>query len=631
VKRRWSTFLAAAVMTLCVGAWADDNDAIKELPITEYDRDHWAFKKIERPTLPITLKTIENGIDAFVLQKLHENGLDFAPESERATLLRRLTLDLTGLPPTEEELAAFLSDASPLAYDKQVDRLLASPQYGERAATFWLDLARFADTDGFEHDLVRKNAWQYRDWVISAFNRDLAYDEFAKAQLAGDETENAAERIATMFCLSGPDMPDLNDQHLRRHDRLNELTSTVGSVFLGLQMGCAQCHDHKYDPLSQADFYRMRAIFEPAIPDLQRDKPYNVFEKANNSSEPRFWIRGDHTRPGPSLVAAFPRIADRPDASNGTPPTRTAFANWLASEENPLFARVAANRIWQQHFGKGIFGTPSDAGLVGLAPSHEDLLNWLAVTFREGDWSIKSLRRTIVTSKTYRQTSRRGDQEISRWQERLDVDPENTLYSRYPRRRLEGEAIRDSMLFAAGEINLAQRGPGVMPPLPKELVSTLLRGHWSESKNKADHVRRSIYLFSRRNLRYPIFEAFDRPDANESCPSRNVSITASQALILLNGEFAVEISQKMASKAYDDAELSTSDHALRRGADALFRRILQRLPSRSEQEKLNQFLIDQPKLIAADHPDWVERKVSVAALADISLALLNSSEFLFFE
>jgi hypothetical protein len=634
---RYSWF-ALMLLAFCAHAWCDDNDLIKELPITDSDREHWAFKAIVRPALPKFAQQLDSPIDAFILEKLAETQLEFAPQAHRRTLLRRLSFDLIGLPPTEEELAAFEADDSPLAYQKQVDRLLASPQYGERAALFWLDLARFAETDGFEHDLVRKDAWQYRDWVIAALNRDVPYDAFAGAQLAGDESTDSADHIATMFCLAGPDMPDINDQHLRRHDRLNELTSTVGSVFLGLQMGCAQCHDHKYDPLSQADFYRLRAIFEPAVPELKRDRAYNVFAPEKTILESRFWVRGDHTRPGPQLVAAYPRIADSGKKVEGAAPpapSRTVFANWLASNENPLFARVAANRFWQQHFGKGIFATPSDAGLIGVAPSHEDLLNWLAIELREGDWSMKSLRRKIVTSQTYQQASRGGGdqptgapgelQTDSAWKQRLATDPANDLYSRYPRRRLEGEAIRDSMLVAVGELNLAQGGPGVMPPLPPELTNTLLKNQWTESKNKADHARRSVYLFVRRNLRYPLFEVFDRPDANESCAIRNRSTTAPQALVLLNGDFAIKMSQAAARNAYDSATTNADRAAL------LLQAILHRAPTDDEGTKIRAFLTEQVKQIETEHRDWGERQISEAALSDIALTLLNSSEFLYLE
>lgn len=628
-----------------------DTYTFQELPITSYDRDHWAFKPIECPNIPSTSSPVDNPIDAFIHQKLEEKNLTFAPQADKRTLLRRLSFDLIGLPPTAEELATFIADTSPLAFEKQVDRLLSSPLHGERAALFWLDLARFAETDGFEHDLVRKDAWQYRDWVIAAFNRDIGYDRFTREQLAGDEGADPAEKIATAFCLAGPDMPDLNDQHLRRHDRLNELTSTVGSVFLGLQMGCAQCHDHKYDPLSQADFYRLRAFFEPAIPELKRDKPYNHFATINTKAEPRFWIRGEANRPGPTLVAAFPRIADAPNqpesGKDGNVPTRTDFANWLMSPSNPLFARVAVNRIWQQHFGKGIFSTPSDAGLVGIAPSHEELLNWLAIEFREANWSIKSLRRKIVLSQTYQQASNNwggstknddcrpteahsGAQTDSQWQSRLKLDPQNDLYSRYPRRRLEGEALRDAMLFTAGELRFERGGPGFLPPLPPELLTTILKGQWTETKDKSQHTRRSIYLFARRNLRYPLFEAFDRPDANASCPIRNRSTTPSQAFVLLHGELPLQMAKALATSIVSEFPTHEKSSTAKR-LERLFQATLNRLPSESEKDLANTFFADQSKHLANEHPDWSEEKIEVSTLSDAALALFNSSEFLYIE
>ncbi|HEX5105003.1 MAG TPA: DUF1549 domain-containing protein, partial [Pirellulaceae bacterium] len=270
-----------------------DERPIVERPITQADREHWAFRPIVRPPQPEVQDHAwpRNAVDRFILAKLEAEKIAPAGEAPRTTLLRRLALDLHGLPPSPEEIATFENDTRPDAYERLVDRLLAGPAYGERWAQHWLDLARFAETDGFEHDKVRPQAWKYRDWVIAAFNADMPYDEFVTWQVAGKSSTERGSRnselgssslpapssaLPTTFVLAGPDMPDINDQAERRHNLLNEATATAGSVLLGLQMGCAQCHDHKYDPISQADFYRLRAVFEPAVPPLKRDVPVNV-------------------------------------------------------------------------------------------------------------------------------------------------------------------------------------------------------------------------------------------------------------------------------------------------------------------------------------------------------------------
>ena len=626
-----------------------DTTPIAEAPITDGDRAHWAFAPVVRPALPSVSEAawMRGGIDSFILANLEKPGLMPAPEASRQTLLRRVTFDLIGLPPTPEELAAFESDLAPDAYERLVDRLLASPAYGERWAQHWLDLARFAETDGYEHDKVRPEAWRYRDWVIAALNADVPYDEFVRQQLAGDEPETTKSAVATMFCLAGPDMPDINDQVERRHSLLNELTATVGSTFLGLQLGCAQCHDHKYDPLSQADFYRLRAVFEPAVPALKRDVPYNALSQQKNAEPARFWVRGDHRRPGVEVPAGFPRIAtptrsvSEGVADKGKTPSltlrvsvRAELASWLTRDDNPLTSRVIANRLWQHHFGRGICATPSDFGLMSGPVTHPELLDWLAVELRcdsSGGWELKRVQRMVVGAATYRQISdcgfRIADSDASNPQS-------DDLYSRFPRRRLEGEAIRDAMLSAAGLLTSERGGPGVLPPLPPELVGTLLKDQWKTSPREADHYKRSVYVFARRNLRYPIFEAFDRPDANASCPARNRSTTAPQSLVMLNSEFSLLAARHLAARVLQNAP----DPA--RQLEVLYLQALSRMPTTDESQRMQDFLAVQSKQIAAESrpreqlalppalPESVDA-ATAAALVDAALALLNSSEFLY--
>ncbi|HWL74909.1 MAG TPA: DUF1549 domain-containing protein, partial [Burkholderiaceae bacterium] len=286
---------------------------ISEAPITDDDREHWAFRPLIRPEQPVVANAAWclNPIDKFILAALEREGLSPMPPADRTTLIRRVTLDLTGLPPKPEEIDAFLADQSVDAYERLIDRLLASPAYGERWAQHWLDLARFAETDGFEHDKLRPQAWRYRQWVIDAANTDMPYDEFVRLQIAGDELkpDEPSAAVATGFGLCGPDMADINSQDERRHVLLNDMTATVGSVFLALQLGCAQCHDHKYDPISQADFYRLRAFFEPAL-QLEETKFGRTLLTDSKPRQSYFWIRGDFRRQGPEVQPAFVRIAD---------------------------------------------------------------------------------------------------------------------------------------------------------------------------------------------------------------------------------------------------------------------------------------------------------------------------------
>ena len=477
-------------------ATGDDVRPVAEAPLTDSDREHWAFRPVVRPQPPF-VKNVHwprGAIDAFILARLEQSDLGPTVEADRATLLRRLSFDLTGLPPTVAELAAFEEDIAPDAYERQVERLLASPAYGERWGQHWLDVARFAETDGFEHDRVRAESWKYRDWVIAALNENLPYDRFVQLQVAGDELDDKSQSVATMFCLSGPDMPDVNDQFERRHLMLNEMTSTVGSVFLGLQLGCAECHDHKFDPVSQSDFYRLRAVFESAVPDLKRDVPYPQLKQQPAAIPARLWIRGDHRRPGPRIEAAFPRIASRSDLGDAPPAEtspRTALARWLVRPDNPLTARVIVNRIWKHHFGRGLFDTPSDVGLLNAEPTHPDLLDWLATEFPSHDWDLKWLHRQIVGSATYRQASRPSRLDPD-WVRRLQADPGNIMFSRGHRRRLDGESLRDAMLAMSGLLTDERGGPGVMPPLPDELVGTLLKGQWTTSPRLADHEGQTV-------------------------------------------------------------------------------------------------------------------------------------------
>ena len=614
----------AMIITHAIGlaCHADDRDhAYNEPPITDSDRDHWSLKPRHSVEVPRTAfeSWQRNPVDAFIAAELETHSLTPQPEADRRTLIRRTTLNLTGLPPTLEEVAAFISDESPTAYESLIDRLLTSPAYGEHTAQHWLDLARFAETDGFEHDNVRPNAWRYRDWVIDALNADMPYDQFIRLQIAGDliTPDNEAAAIATQFCVSGPDMPDINSQDERRHTLLNEMTSTVGEVILGLQIGCAQCHDHKYDPISQADFYRLRAIFEPAISLKKNASVTELKEQASYKLASHIMIRGDFRRPGMEVAPNGLRVLESESLHFETSPQnnsegrRIALANWLTHPNNPLTARVIVNRIWQQHFGKGLSESPSDFGVMGREPSNPQLLDWLATWFVDNGWSVKKLHRLILTSSTYRQRSRlptdASVEEANAWKLALKRDPDVQWLSRFPRQRLSGEVIRDAMLSVAGILNRKTGGPGVRPPLPAELRSTLLKDQWNVTEDKSEHNRRSIYVFARRNLRFPIFEAFDRPAANQSCSRRDVSTTAPQALHLLNSEFSLQTAELIADRIlYDKAK---SDQQVVEAFELI-------LNHSAATDELN----DARRFIANSDDD---------GFTYLCLALLNSNDFCF--
>lgn len=617
----------AILFVAMTGALSADQfeDEYVESPITNDERSHWSFQPLKRVAVPLLNDPwCRNQIDRFVAKSLGERELRPQLQATKRTLIRRLSLDLTGLPPTPAEVATFVSNPNPDVYNRLVDQLLGSTRYGERWALHWLDLARFSETDGFEHDKVRPQAWKYRDWVISALNADMPYDEFVRQQIAGDELfpEDDAASTATRFCLSGPDMPDINRADERLHTVLNEMTATVGEVILGLQVGCAQCHDHKYDPISQGDFYRLRANFEPAL-QLRRNKSLTVLsERPPYTSESHLMLRGDFQSPGPVVqpnvlrVVAADGFRYLPRTTINTEGRRTALADWLVSHDNPLTARVIVNRIWQHHFGAGIVQTPSDFGLMGSEPTNQLLLDWLSQFLIDHHWSLKKLHREIVTSATYRQRSFLNQDasvpERKAWNAALQLDPQALLLSRFPRWRLEGEAIRDSVLASSGQLNLKSGGPGIRPPLPKELVGTLLSSQWDVTEDRSEHARCSIYVFARRNLRFPIFEVFDRPSENASFARRSISTTAPQSLHLLNSRSSWDAAQHLSRLIRENCVLQSDQ------VNVAIERILGRWPTQLEREEFRRF--------------WTRHaKLSSDPLSHLCLALFNSNEFVMVE
>jgi len=574
-------------------------------------KKHWSWQPLKRPSVP-NAPEYTNPIDAFIVVHLKTKGLKPAREADRRTLIRRLTFNLTGLPPTPKEINQFLQDTGPGAYDRLVNRLLASTAYGEHWAQHWLDLARFAETDGFEHDKVRPNAWRYRDWVIKAFNDDLPYNRFVQLQIAGDQLhpDDPQAAIATGFLLAGQDMPDINLLSERRHMVLNEMTATIGSAFLGLTFGCAQCHKHKSDPISQEEFYQMRAFFESDL-QLKERKVGKVTARimqAGKHIPTHVMTRGDFRRAGKMVQPAYPSVVN-PAGTRPPKGQRRELAVWLTGPDNALALRVAANRLWQQHFGRPL-ATPEDFGTQGLPPTHPQLLDWLAAELPRRKWSLKAMHKLIVTSATWRQASRdnEGDPE---WPARLQKDPDNLLWSRQIRHRLTGEMLRDTLLAVSGSLSNRNGGPGVRPPLPKEITSTLLKNLWPVSRDETDHRRRSIYLFARRNLRYPIFELFDRPALAESCAARMVSTTAPQSLGLLNSEFTRNAAGRLAKHVASETKTPKMHVKL------CYQLLLGRAPDTNELAAATDLITSSPD--------------QQTGLSDLCLALFNLNEFLYLD
>jgi hypothetical protein len=683
----------------------------------------WPFVALKCPAAPTVRRTnwIRNSLDAFVLARLEKAGLQPNPPADRLTLLRRVTFDLTGLLPTPAERAAFLADASTDAYERLVDRLLQSPRFGERWAQHWLDVVRFAETDGFKLDKLRPNAWRYRDYVIRACNDDLPYDRFLRQQIAGDELEpnNPDALIATGFFRLPPEETNGSNYRMVRQDILDDVTDVFSTTFLGLTLGCARCHDHKFDPLTQKDYFRLQAYFTPLV---QRDdlpvasaeecaayqRRFAKWEEATKELrakrdallvEPHKTIRADviatfdadtqkaldtpetkqtplqrqlaalagkqidrrlsraHRRLAKEQRAVYDELqkkiqADMPQplpmamgvsTLPGEPPptyglatgnynrprervepgfpecldgtkqkhsSRAELARWLGRAEHPLSSRVIVNRLWQHHLGIGIVATPNDFGAMGDKPTHPELLDYLAAELVRQGWKLKSIHRLIVTSATYRQAS--SPSQNANANKALAVDPDDHFLWHARVKRREGEAIRDAILQVSGQLNLRMGGPSSCPQLPNAVMENVYA--WDADPRPDDRNRRSIYVLAKRNFAYPLLAAFDQPDRVNSCPVRPATITAPQALAMLNGEFTL-------TQAHQWAGLLVADH----GRDAVsliraaYRRAFNREPDAHEIAAAKQFLTRQTRFLGSR---------SNAAVVDFCHALLNSAEFL---
>jgi len=658
--------LRTLAILLTSAALLSGADSIASEKYTAAERRHWAFQKRANPEAPLFTAAadrawVRNPIDAFVLARLRKSGLRPAPLADRRTLIRRVYFDLTGLPPAPADVEAFANDRSPAAWENLVDRVLASPRYGERWAQHWLDVVRFAESDGFEYDTHRPDAWRYRDYVIQSFNEDKPYDRFLREQLAGDELDPANQEMLVAAGLQrlGALRKNAGNQEVAssRNEVLTEMTNIVGSGMLGVTLGCARCHDHKFDPIRQKDYYRIQAYFaaaqekeiplagaeeqkawkerkeavegevkklrasmrglrgdartqmEKKVKEVEERMPdplpamftiANDFEKA---SPIHLLARGDYAHKG-ERVGMRPLgvlLADgAPELPASTKAPRAELAGWITEPQNPLTARVMVNRLWHYHFGRGIVATPNDFGRMGSRPSHAELLDWLATQFVENGWRMKPIHRLILMSSTYRQSSQTPLADAA-----AQKDPDNALLWKFSRRRLEAEEIRDAALAVAGRLNAKAGGPSVIVPVDPELVNLLYKpSQWAITKDATEHDRRSVYLIYKRNLRLPMLEVFDAPDLQTSCARRESSTHAPQALELMNGDFNNEMARALAARL--DREASGADAQV----DLAYRLAAGRAPTAQEKRAAVEFLKTQP-------------------LREFALAMLNLNAFLY--
>jgi len=637
--------------------------------------EHWAFKAPQLSPMPAVRnqRWVRNPIDAFILASLEREDIQPSAEADRVTLLRRLSLDLIGLPPTPEQVKAFLADRRKDAFERVVDGLLASSHFGERWGRHWLDLARYADSSGYQIDRPRPSAWLYRDWVIDAFNRDLPYDQFTIEQLAGDLLPSATLEQKTAAGVHPWAMTNYEDgvdaEAIRGKANVVQ-ESTTGTAWMGLTLGCAECHNHKYDPISQRDFYQLYAFFnnadevEVAAPQPEdparferghkawenelgrlkeevdavsktnavraaelkkslarhrRREPKQAetqvasFRESTNSAMASVHVRGDFLRRGEKVFAGTPAVLPALH-SRAVSADRLDLARWLAQPGHPLTARVAVNHLWQHLFGRGLVATPEDFGTRGEAPSHPELLDWLAVRFStappEGlGWSRKALIRLIVTSAAYRQSS------VAR-PELLPRDPLNTLVARQSRLRAESEIIRDLHLAVSGLLNDDVGGPSFRPFLSEDVKKLGSAGAftWTDSEGP-EKYRRGFYIFAQRTVPYPAAMTLDQADSSQSCPRRESSNTPLQALTLLNHSIFVECAQALGKQIMDESVSAEDRSRLTRA----FELCLARPPSSPELHRLQRLLADERR---------AARSSESAAWTAVAQVLMNLDEFL---
>jgi uncharacterized membrane protein len=610
------------------------------------DQEHWSYLPPVRAEPPKVQSAgwSRGEIDRFVLAAMERQGLTPSPEADREMLIRRVSLDLIGLPPTPAEVDAFLADASPDAYEKVVDALLASPRYGERWAQPWLDLARYADSNGYEKDGDR-TIWPWRDWVIEALNADMPFDRFTIEQIAGDllPEPTRAQMIATGFHRNSMINEEGGvDPEEYRVNAVIDRANTTATVWLGATLGCAQCHDHKFDSFSQKEYFGFYAFFNndaeesrqgdgefyvEISPKLRLEDPRNdevegliaaieaepaageddqkareeviaglrarllpepetlVMQRLEGGRITRVMQRGDFRNPAEEVPPNVPAVL--PPMTEGGPRDRLGLAHWLVSAENPLTARVTVNRLWQEHFGRGIVETSDDFGLRGTAPTHPELLDWLAMEFVRLGWSQKAMHRLIVTSATYRQAS-----EVSA--EALEKDPGNKWLARGARVRMSGEMVRDQALAASGLLSEKMGGPGVFPVQPEGVWANPYADNTWRTSAGEDRHRRSVYTYWKRSSPYPLFATFDAPARQIVCTRRVASDTPLQALVMMNDPVFVEAAAGVAGRALREAS------GERGRAELVFRLCLGRRPTEEEGTRLEALYREQLAGFEAD-------------------------------
>ena len=595
--------------------------------------DWWSLQPLRKPpVLPVSnSKWVRNEIDTYVLAKLEAEKLAPAAEADRRTLARRLSFDLLGLPPRPEQVAEFDQSADPRAYETLVDQLLSSPHYGEHWARHWLDVVRFGESQGYERNHIRENAWRYRDWVIESLNQNQPYDEFVRRQIAGDVLypDDLGALIATGFHVVGPwDMVaefegSASMKVAARHDHMEEMVGTVGQAFLGLTLNCCRCHDHKFDPLPQTDYYRMAALLG-GIHQLQKERSEIKLAPLPNQPGTRefqgvahvpdvrqpaatfLFARGDYRQPRDLVVPAGLSILEPSGLSAdwklglnaSDAERRKQLALWLTAPNNPLTARVFVNRVWYSHFGEGLVDTPSDFGFNGGRPSHPELLDWLAATFIESGYDIKQLHRLILTSATWRQSS-----QVAKTSAAIERDAENRWLWRGNRRRLEGESVRDAMLVVSGALNDPLGGASF-----RDVKVELKTNHeFTDPTNEFSPAtcRRSIYRLWARSGGLPLLESLDCPDPTVMSPKRALTTTPLQALSLLHNRWVVQAAERFADRIKQDAgEVPVAQ------VERAYQLAYARVPSERERALAIQF-------------------VEAQGLKALCLTLFNTNEFLF--
>ena len=611
---------------------------------SEQGHEFWSFQPL-RPALPLVLATRQGNwshtmMDWFVLEKLEEEELQLSPEANRSTLIRRLYFDVLGLPPSPEQVLRFVQDESPLAYSQLIDRLLGNPHYGERWARHWLDIARFAESNGFERDEDRPSAYRYRDFLIETLNQDLPYHQFVSWQVAGDllAPGNSLANAATGFLVGGVANITQTEKEFERdrYDELDDMATTVGTAFLGLTIGCARCHDHKYDPISQREYYRFLASFAKTVGrpvPLKKTtaheggememvyaakeigsrfsntdmKEFNVFGDKDRfvlNANVHFLDRGDLAGKQEIMSQGFFQVLTANESTDdrwtkqgqGPVPLRIALANWLTDVEfgaGRLLARVIVNRLWQHHMGVGLVSTPSDFGSRSGRPSHPELLDWLALQLIRHDWQLKPIHRLIITSAVYRQ-SYRQDRVAAR------IDPQNRLLWRRSLRRLDAEVIRDAMLAVSGVLDMAMFGPGTLDEASR---------------------RRSIYFTVKRSELMKSLQRFDAPDALQGMGRRQTTTVAPQALFILNNKQVTSYAESFARriKSVTTAELT-------RAVDNAFLVAVSRVPRPDERTQMVGFVKNRMAMLSASQDPEPQH-----ALSDLCHLLLCCNEFIYVE